>query len=215
MTSENDLRQSRLETWITVILAIATLSVAWCSYQSALWNGRQTFHLAESNKYGRLAQQNAIQVGQRIAMDEAVIITFTDAALSKNQQRIDFILKGTGELSAVMASWLKKYRAMDINAPLHPMIMPEYKELIKIRMQESEKMSRKGAELYEQANQANKIADTYTMFTVLFSMVMFLGAIATRLLRTQPKMILTILSAIICVGVLMIVIFSMPVAQKG
>ena len=89
----NDLQQSRLETYNTVILAIATLAVAWCSYQAALWNGIQTFCLADSNKYGRLAQQNAIQAGQKIAMDEAVMITFMDAVLNKNQQRIDYMLQ--------------------------------------------------------------------------------------------------------------------------
>src|SRR6476659_7130860 len=112
-TEANNYRQIMLEIYNTIILAIATLSVAWCSYQSALWNGIQTFRLADSNKYGRLAQQKAIQAGQKIAMDEAVIITFTDAVLNKNQQRIDFILKGTGELSRVMSLWMKMYNARD------------------------------------------------------------------------------------------------------
>lgn len=211
----NDLQQSRLETYNTVILAIATLAVAWCSYQAALWNGIQTFCLADSNKYGRLAQQNAIQAGQKIAMDEAVMITFMDAVLNKNQQRIDYMLQGTGELAPVMSAWLAGHNARDTNAPLHPMATPAYQQLIKNRMQESEKMSKTGAEFYEKANKANRVADNYTMFTVLFSMVMFLGAITTKLVRTQPKVILTILAALICIGVLLIVIFSMPVAHKG
>lgn len=215
MTSSNDLRQSILETYNALILAVATLSVAWCTYQSTLWSGIQTFCLADSNKYSRLAQQTAIQAGQKIAMDEAVIITFTDAVLNKNQQRINFILMGTGELSGVMASWLKMYSAGDTDAPMHPMAMPAYTELVKIRMQESETMSKKSADSYNKANKANGTADAYVMFTVLFSMVMFLGAIATKLVRTRPKMVLTILSGLICVSVLLIVIFSMPVAHKG
>jgi ABC-type anion transport system duplicated permease subunit len=215
MATLNDLRQSMLETYNALFLAIATLSMAWCTYQSTLWNGIQTFRLADSNKYGRPAQQNVIQAGQRIAMDEAVIITFTDAVLNKNQQRINFILKGTGELSAVMSSWMNKYNAGDTNGPLHPMLTSAYRELVKTRMQESEKMSKKGAEFYNEANRANRIADNYTIFTVLFSMVMFLSAIETKLIRTTPKIILTLISAIICVSVLMIVIFSMPFAHRG
>lgn len=215
MAKANDLRQSMLETYNTLILAVATLSVAWCTYQSALWDGIQIFRLADSNNYNRQAQQNAIQAGQKIAMDEAVIITFTDAVLNSNQQRINFILKGTGELKPVMSAWMKRYIAGDTTVPLHPMVMPGYMDIVKTRMQKSEILSRKGAESYKQANKANSVADTYTMFTVLFSMVMFLGAIVTKLVRTQPKLILTVLSGVICVGVLIVVVFSMPVAQKG
>ena len=82
-----DRNRDRFEVYNTIILAIATLSVAWCSYQGTLWNGIQTFRLAESNKYSRLAQQKLIQSGQNKAMEEAVIINFVDAVLNKDQKK--------------------------------------------------------------------------------------------------------------------------------
>ena len=75
-----DRSRNRLEINNTIILSIATLAITWCSYQSNLWNGIQTFNLAQSNKFSRDAQQQAIQSGQRTQMDEAIIINFFDDA---------------------------------------------------------------------------------------------------------------------------------------
>jgi hypothetical protein len=209
-----DRRRDRLEVYNTVILAIATLAVAWCSYQSHLWSGIQTFGLAESNKYGRLAQQHMIQAGQRVAMDEAIIITFIEAVISKNQQRIDFILSGTEELSGIMSNWYQSYKLKDTTAALHPMVTTAYKELTTRRMQESEKLSQKGTDLYEEAAKANRIADNYDLFTVMFSMVMFLGAIATKAVRPQIHHVLVMFSALICISALILLFFNMPIAHK-
>jgi hypothetical protein len=45
-----DRSRNRLEINNTIILSIATLAITWCSYQTNLWNGIQTFNLAQSNK---------------------------------------------------------------------------------------------------------------------------------------------------------------------
>jgi hypothetical protein len=89
-----DRDRNRMEVYNTILLGIATLAVAWCSYQGTLWNGIQTFRLAESNKYGRLAQQKLIQTGQNKAMEEAVIITFVNAAFDKDTNKVNYILNG-------------------------------------------------------------------------------------------------------------------------
>ena len=207
-------RRNRFEIYNTIILAIATLSVAWCSYQSTLWNGIQTFRLAESNKYGRLSQQNVIQVGQRVALDQSIIISFINAVLDKNDQRVNLVLKGTGDLAPIMSEWLQLYNAKDSTAPLHPMLMPAYRELQKKRMSECDKLNEKAGELFVQADKANRIADNYTLFTVLFSMVMFLGAIATKAARPQIGIALIVFAGVICVFVLIVLFSTMPITYK-
>ena len=214
--SKIDRDRDRLEVYNTVMLAIATLAVAWCSYQAVLWNGIQTFQLAESNKYSRLAQQTLIQSGQNKAMEEAVIINFVDAVLNKNQSRIDYIMKGVRpELANILSHWLQLNPLQSDSAPRHPMAMPEYEELMGKRIEESGKMSLKAEEAFKAAQAANMHGDTYSLLTVIFSMVMFLGAITTKLVQTNVRLMLTIISAIICIGVLIVVFFYMPVAHKG
>src|SRR5262245_29464817 len=72
-------QNARLEIYNTIILAVATLCAAWCSYQGSLWNGIQTFRLADSNRYSRLSQQSLIRGDQAKTMEESAIISFMDA----------------------------------------------------------------------------------------------------------------------------------------
>src|SRR5213596_1303881 len=84
--------RNRLEIYNTVILGIATLGVAWCSYQSTLCNGIQTFKLADSNKFNRLAQQKTLQAGQSFQLDESIASDFLVGVLEKKEDRVQFIL---------------------------------------------------------------------------------------------------------------------------
>ena len=43
--NKRDRLGEKLQVINTLILAIATLAITWCSYQSVLWNGIQTFKL--------------------------------------------------------------------------------------------------------------------------------------------------------------------------
>lgn len=212
----SDRHRDRLEVYNTIILAIVTLAVAWCSYQGALWNGIQTFRLAESNKYSRLAQQTLIQSGQNKAMEELVIVNFVDAVLNKNQSKINYILRGVRpELASVLANWLQSHPFDSVTAPRHPMVMPEYEAIMGKRVEESGKMSSKAEDMFKSAQTANMNEDRYNLLTVVFSMVMFLGAITTKLVRINVRLMLTVLAGIICLGVLIIVLFFMPVAHRG
>ena len=211
-----DRNRNRLELYNTFILAIATMGVAWCSYQGALWGGVQTFRLAESNKYGRLSQQKAIQAGQNTAMEEAALINFVNAVLDNDQKRVDYVMKGVRpELASVLLQWMEQYKLDPKSAPAHPMITAGYNELVKKRLAESEKMSEISGDKYKEAQAANYNSDRYGFFGVLFSMVMFLGAVTTKLARLQPRLILSVLSTIICIGAFIWIGLYLPVAHKG
>jgi len=211
-----DRNRDRFEVYNTIILAIATLSVAWCSYQGTLWNGIQTFRLAESNKYSRLAQQKLIQSGQNKAMEEAVIINFVDAVLNKDQKKIDYILKGVRpEMASILSNWLQSRPLDSASSPRHPMVMPEYEAMMGHRVDESDKMSEKAGEMFKAAQVSNLTSDRYSLLTVLFSMVLFLGAVTTKLVRTNMRLFVTLLSAIICTGGLIVVFFFLPLARLG
>jgi len=205
-----------MELYNTFILAIATMGVAWCSYQATLWGGIQTFLLAESNKYGRLSQLKVIQSGQNMAMEEAAIISFVNAVLDNDQKKINYIMNGLRpELGAVLSDWMEQRKLHGDSAPAHPMVTPLYNELMKKRLEESETMSETSGNKYKEAEKANYNSDRYSFLGVLFSMVMFLGAITTKVVRVYPRFILTVIATIICVAALLWLCFYLPVAHKG
>src|SRR4030095_11708044 len=214
--SNTDRNRNRLEVYNTILLAVTALTVAWCSYQGTLWSGIKTFRLAESNKYGRLAQQTVIQSGQNKAMEEAVIINFVDAAFNNDTSKVNYILRGVRpELANILSNWVRSHPFERASAPRHPMVMPEYEQLMEKRSEESQKMSAKGQEMFNAAQKANKIGDNYSLLTVMLSMVMFLGAITTKLVRNMPRLVLTVMSAIIFIGVMILLFFFFPVAHRG
>lgn len=209
-------QKARLEIYNTIILAVATLCAAWCSYQGSLWNGIETFRLADFSNYSRVSQQMLIRSDQAKTMDEAAIISFMDAVLDKDKKRVDYMLKGLRpELSRVLSNWMQSNDLNDSTASRNPMLTTAYLELMKTRTDEVEKMNAKASEAFNGGNKANLISDTYSFLTVMFSTVMFLSAITTKLVRPFPSLLLLVISALICIAVLSVTIFSMPIAQRG
>ena len=90
--------KNRMEINDTLVLAIAALAVTWCTYQSGLWDGIQTFRLAESNKLNRQAQGKNLVSVQHRAMDQGVLINLVEAVLegSKDRWRFRFHASGPG-----------------------------------------------------------------------------------------------------------------------
>ncbi len=210
-----DRDRNRLEINNTLILSIATLAITWCSYQSNLWNGIQTFNLAQSNKFSRNAQQQALQSGQRRQMDEAIIINFFDEAFNKKEDKIKYILRGVRpELSKIMSDWIQLHPFENPSAPFHPMAMPGYKELIEKDMAESDNLLSKSELAFEKASRANTISDRYSLLTVIFSMVMFLAAIGAKATRIRLSFTLIVVSGLVCIGVLILLFLYMPIATK-
>ena len=208
-------RANRLQVINTLILAIATLAITWCSYQGVLWNGIQTFKLGDSNKFARLAQQKTIVTGQNRAMDEAILIGFVRAAIEKKQDIVDYSLRGVRpELSKIMSAWLSSSPFENPTAYPHPMAMPEYIELMKKDMAEADKLSQQAEGSRNEAQKANNNSDNYSLLTVVFSMVMFLGAITSKIAPPRLSLLNTIAAGIICTGALVFVFFIMPIAIK-
>ena len=210
-----DRRRDKLQVINTLILAIATLAITWCSYQSALWNGIQTFKLGDSNKFARLAQQKTIVTGQNRAMDEAIIIGFVNALIEKKQNIIDHALRGIRpELSKIMSAWLSSRPFENPSAFPHPMAMPEYIELVKNDMAEADNYGHQAEEARNGAQEANHNSDSYSLLTVVFGMVMFLGAITSKITRVSLTFAAIVAAGIICLGALIFLFFQMPIATR-
>jgi hypothetical protein len=141
-------------------------------------------------------------------MEEGVIINFVDAVINNNQKKIDYILKGVRpELANILSNWLQSHPLDSAAAPRHPMLMPQYDAIMEQRISESEKMSDRAAEAFKAAQLANLSADRYSLLTVLFSLVLFLQALTTKLARINVRVVVTLLSALICIAGLIVLFF--------
>lgn len=204
--------QQRFEIINTIILAVATLCVTWCSYQSTLWSGVQTFKLAESSRFFGRAQQQTLMVAQRQQMDADIAINFLNAVLDKQQYRIDYYLeRGRTEVSSILAEWLAMDPTKNPQAPPHPLAMPQYDKLTKKLLAKADDYTNTGQHLWREAERANNHGDNYVLLSVIFSMAMFLGAIATKMARLKLVRIVLIVAGVICCFALLLLFFMMPV----
>ena len=109
MEQADEIREkNRLEIKSTIIISIATLAIAWCSYQNTLWSGQQSFSLADANKYARNAKQEALMIAQRQQIDAAITMNVLTAVLEKKNTHIDYYVgRGRHEMRNLLQAWLK------------------------------------------------------------------------------------------------------------
>jgi hypothetical protein len=213
-SKESRLR-NRIEINNTLILSIAALSMTWCTYQSTLWNGIQTFKLESANLAYRDAQEKTLMAMQHRLMDETVVINFMNAVLANDTTRTAFYMQRVRpELSVILSGWFDQDPLHNKKAALHPGAMKEYQAFLKHDLVEAEAIKTKAAAYWGQADQANKNADNYVLFTVVFSMIMFIGAIATKMTHLKLTFTLIVVSGLICIGILLALFLIMPLAKE-
>src|SRR5688572_2062976 len=207
--------KNRMEINNTIILSIATLAITWCSYQGTLWDGIQDFKVAEFNENNRLAQDKNMMIVQHQAMDQSVVVGFVQNVLNEDTRTIDFSLHHLRpELATVLKAWVALNPAVNPNAPPHPMAMKEYQQVFEKDLAESKALSKQADKKWAEAQEANKYADRYSLFTVIFSMVMFLGAITTKISHVRLSFGLIVVSGLICIAILLILFLFMPLARE-
>jgi hypothetical protein len=212
-TPEMDQR-TRLEIFGTVLLSMASLLVAWCTYQSTLWNGEQDFRMAEANICYRRANEFTVLAAQKREIDASITLSFMDAVFEKRQDKINYFLKRSNpQLSSVLSDWLSTKPLQNSNAPSHPLEMDTYKRLMQASKYSSDSSMRQAEALWQEAKRDNTYSDSYTLFTVIFSLAMFLSAVGTKLTRIKVAYTSLIFAGSIFMLTLILLIVNMPVAR--
>src|SRR5436190_24367761 len=88
---EKDERTRWVEITCAVVLSLATMSSAWCAYQSTLWSGVQTFRLAAAQKAGRDSTAATLEALQLQAFDASMFISYMNAKNEGNERQEKFL----------------------------------------------------------------------------------------------------------------------------
>ena len=148
-------------------------------------------------------------------MDEGVVISFVNSVLAKDTAKAKFYARRVKpELSAALKTWIEQNPLENEKAPLHPGATEVYQKFLDDRYKKIQGLKRKGDYYFDKAQRANKIADTYVLLTVVFSVVMFLCGVAPKHATVRLSFVMNIFSAIICLGMLIVLFFIMPLATE-
>ncbi|UJS17670.1 MAG: hypothetical protein L3J17_01075 [Candidatus Jettenia sp.] len=179
----------------TVIIALATLSSAWCTYQATLWGGIQIFRLSEVSALGRRSSEKTVHAGQMRMIDGILFVEYLKAN-SRNQKSLTdfFYQRFRPEAKRATDAWLATRPIENPQAPSHPFMMEEYRLESE---QEAKRLDEESVQKHEEARQANQNSDNYIMLTVLFASVMFFGGISTQFDILRYRITLTVISGIL------------------
>ena len=211
MSDKNELKDKKISFITAIMLAVIIVAIAWCAYQSTLWNGIQTFKLRDVNSNSLNFVLKTIQQGQYSTVDAMTFIEYVNALHDKKQELSDFYYKSfRPDFKVAVDAWLKTDPLNNPNAPPHPFVMNEYNRTVVLEAQQFAKESELNL---EKAQIANKNSDNYVLMTVIYSSVLFVGAILEKLFTRQVRLILLIIALGITSVATAVVIF-MPIAVE-
>ena len=196
---------------VAVILGLATLGSAWSAYQSGLWNGIQTFRLAESIAAGRRAAEKFVYANQLRGVDLVLFEAYLRALTENNQRLAEFLFQRfRPEFKVATEAWLKTRPLKNPSAPSSPFVMNEYSLAVDKEMQQSRQEE---ATKFTEARKANTISDEYLLLTVLFSVALFLGGITAAFKRRRIRGMVLALSVMTITAAAIFLAF-LPLAKE-
>jgi hypothetical protein len=169
----------RAETIATILLSAATLLTAWSAFQSAKWSGVQatSFSLASASRTESV--RASTQAGQQSLGDVSQFTAWLSADDEGRTMLAERIVTGfRGEFRTAFRAWEAMSPRTNPAAPATPFGLPSYERAELMRATHLETAA---TTEFEKATQANQRSDNYVLMTVIFAMVLFFGAVGTRL----------------------------------
>ena len=201
-----------VEILCAIVLSLATLSSAWCTYQSTLWRSVQTIRTAASNSAARKSAAATVAAVQGRAFDASMFIQYLEAQSRKDEAMEKFLYsRFRPEMKKALDAWLKTDPLNNPSAPLSPFKMAEYSQP---EMIEAARQDEQGSIQRSKIEEANTIANNYVLLTVRFASVLFLGGIA-GMMQTRRLRLTVLLIALIIFTVTVVNLVTIPICTPG
>jgi len=152
-------------------MALATLSTAWCSFESAAWTRKSNRLMNEFNALERRAGLLTMQGMQQATIHTGMFMQALAAHQAGNDKLVNFYIERfPPELRKAYDAWLAEKPFENPNADPHPFV-PNVYEMRGSR--EAADASAKAANSQQEAGSAGSISGQYLANTVLFATVLF------------------------------------------
>ena len=176
-----------LQRWVepvaAVLMALTTVSTAWCSYESALWTRRANRLMNEFNALERRAGLLNIQGMQSSTIHVALFMQMLAAQQAGNEKLASFYAQRfPPDLRKAYDAWLAQKPLQNPDAAPHPFVSPLYETR---GSREAAEANSKAALKVDEARNAGSLSGQYLANTVLFATVLFFANSATKF--NQPR----------------------------
>jgi hypothetical protein len=184
-----------IEPLTALIMALATVGTAWCSYESASWTRRSNRLMNEFNSLERQAGLLSVQGMQTASIHAAMFMQLLAAKQAGNEKLASFYAERfPPDVRKAYDSWLAQKPFENPNADPHPFVP----NLYQMRgTQEAAKATADALGKVEEARSAGNVSGQYLANTVMFAAVLFFANAAGKFEQARVR----IVSFVFAIGV--------------
>ena len=170
-----------------LLMALATLSTAWCSFESAAWTRKSNRLMNEFNTLERKAGVLTIQGMQQTTIHTAMFMQALAAHQAGNDKLVNFYVERfPPELRKAYDAWLAEKPFENPSADPHPFVRGLYETP---GTREADEKSAKAEDNQKQAGGAGSNSGQYLANTVLFAAVLFFANAASRFKQRRVRVV--------------------------
>ena len=172
-------RHQRLfEPMALVLLSLATVGTAWCSYQAAVWGGVSQRNTNLSAMAGRRAAANELQSLQFRLADVMLFSQYVNARAVSNETLAQFYAdRFRDEAKTAFAAWMATRPFENASALPHPFVTNFYQPRL---LEDARVAETESQQLWQQAGEAGRNSRGYVLITVLLASALFCGGTASK-----------------------------------
>ena len=198
------LRHAAFEPIALVLLSLATVGTAWCSYQAAVWGAVSQRTMNLSAAASRRAAAAQLQSHQMALLDVLLFTQYinaragdigrhatgpeghstlnpqpsTDSSGRRASDLAQFYSdRFRNEAKTAFNAWMATRPFENPNAPPHPFVTNLYQPRL---LTEAALAEAEGQRLWQQAGEAGRNGRSYVLITVLFTSALFCGGTASK-----------------------------------
>ena len=170
-----------------LLMALATLSTAWCSYESAAWTRKSNRLMNEFNTLERKAGVLTIQGMQQTTIHTGMFMQALAAHQAGNEKLVNFYVERfPPELRKAYDAWMAQKPFENPTADAHPFVSQLY---VTPGTREAAEATAKAADSQREAGVAGSISGQYLANTVLFAAVLFFANAASRFKQRRVRVV--------------------------
>jgi len=170
-----------------LLMALATLSTAWCSYQSAAWTRKSNRLMNEFNTLERRAGVLTIQGMQQTTIHVAMFMELLAAQQAGNEKLVNFYVERfPPDMRKAYDAWMEQKPLENPNAEPHPFVPKLYEPP---GTREAADANAKAATSQQQAGIAGSVSGQYLANTVLFATVLFFASASGKFEQRRVRLV--------------------------
>jgi hypothetical protein len=176
-----------IEPVTALLMALATLSTAWCSYQSAAWTRKSNRLMNEFNALERKAGLLSIQGVQQATIHTTMFMQMLAAQQEGNEKLANFYVERfPPDARKAYDAWLAERPFENPKADPHPFV-PKLYEVPGTR--DAAEANAKAASSLQEARNAGSVSGQYLANTVLFATVLFFASASGKFEQRRVRVV--------------------------